>query len=306
MRPHRFGDLGDETHPVRFRAAILVGAVIGAFGQKLVDEVTMRAVQFQDVEAGFMGAPRRVAPGLDQILHFVPLKRLRHRPLFTVGNRARRYRRPLVPIVDLRRSRQWPVALPWTPGARFSAGMTKLNSRSRVLLLDELDDAFQRLDGNIVPDAKVAPGAAAPPLDLGRLDHNEARATSRELSGIHQMPVRRKSLYRGVLMHGRHDYAIAQLNASDRQRRKQQHFGHGRFPRSASDRAWAAISPVHSTIYALGRTGQVAIPNSDHPAPMRGALSKSTGHDTGKATAEQPKNPGGHHERGNSHPTSGR
>src|SRR3954449_1493187 len=142
--------------------------------------------------------------------------------------------------------------------------MTKLNSRSRVLLLDELDQAFQRLDENIVPDAEVAQRAAAPPLDLGRLDHNEARATSRELSGIHQMPVRRKPLYRGVLMHRRHDYAIAQLNASDRQRRKQQHFGHGRFPRSASDRAWAAIPPVHSTIYALGSTGQVAIPNSEH------------------------------------------
>src|SRR4051812_38838021 len=120
--------------------------------------------------------------------------------------------------------------------------MTKLNSRSRVLLLDELDHAFQRLDQNIVPDAEVAQRAATPPPDLGRLDHNEARATSRELSGIHQMPVRRKSLYPGVLMHRRHDYPIAQLNASDRQRRKQQHFGHGRFPRSASDRAWAGQS----------------------------------------------------------------
>ena len=56
MRAHGLGDLGDEAHPVRFGAAIFVGALVGPFGQELVHEITVRAVQLQHVEARLMGA----------------------------------------------------------------------------------------------------------------------------------------------------------------------------------------------------------------------------------------------------------
>ena len=55
------------------------------------------------------------------------------------------------------------------------------------------------------------------------------------VAGIHQMPVCRKSLDRGVLVHWRHHDAVAQLDASDRQRRKQQHLGHNLLPQKASE-----------------------------------------------------------------------
>ena len=71
VRPHRFGDLGDEAHPVRFGAAIFVGALVGSLRQELMHEIAVRAVQFQHVEAGFMRAPRRVAPGLHQVFHLL-------------------------------------------------------------------------------------------------------------------------------------------------------------------------------------------------------------------------------------------
>src|SRR4051812_28069540 len=136
----------------------------------------MRAVQLQYIEASLMGAPRRPAPGLHQFLHLAALQRPWHRPLFTVGKRARRHRRPLVPVIDLGRTLQRPVPFPWAPGARLATGMTELNACKRVLLLDDLDEALQRLDKDVIPDAEVAQGATAAPLDLGRLDNHQSGA----------------------------------------------------------------------------------------------------------------------------------
>ena len=133
-------------------------------------------------------------------------------------DRARRYRLPPVPIVDLGRSLQRPVAFPRTGGTRLAAGMTELDSGCRVLLLDEPDQALQRLDEGVIPDTEVAHGAATTPLDLGGFDNHEAGAARRELAGIHQMPVGRKPLHGRILMHRRHHDAVAQLDASNRQR----------------------------------------------------------------------------------------
>src|ERR1700694_5269508 len=167
-----------------------------SFGQELVHKITMRAVQLQHVEARLTGALRGMAPRLYEIFDLKALQRLRHRPFLAVRDCARRHGRPRVPVVDLGRPRQRPVALPGTPGACLAAGMTELDSSGRVLLLDKPHQALQRLNKFIVPDSEIAYGAAAAPLDLCRLDDHEARAAGCEFSGVHQMPVGRKSLDR--------------------------------------------------------------------------------------------------------------
>ena len=91
-------------------------------------EIAVRAVQFQHVETSFMRAPRRVAPGLHQVFHFVPLQRLRHRPFLAMGDGARGHRLPRVPILDIRRPLQRAVALPGPARARLAAGMAELNA----------------------------------------------------------------------------------------------------------------------------------------------------------------------------------
>src|ERR1700754_1091247 len=115
-----------------------------------------------------MRAARRVAPDLHQVFHLMALQRAGYRPFLAMRDRARRHRRPLVPVVDLGRSLQRPVALPGARGARLTAGMPELDAGDRVLLLDEFDQARQRLDEFVVPDAEIADGAAAAPLDLRR------------------------------------------------------------------------------------------------------------------------------------------
>ncbi len=222
VHPHRFGHLGDEPHPVQFGAAIFVRALVGFFRQELVHEIAVGAVQLQHVEAGGIGAPRRLAPGLHQILHLLPLQRARHRPFLAMGDRARRHRRPFVPVVDhgvdLRGSLQRPVAFPRTGGARLAAGVAELDAGDRVLLLDEFDEAPERLDEFVVPDAEIADRAAAAPLHFCRLDDNETGAAGSEFAGIHQMPVGRKALDRGILVHRRHHDAVLQFDAADGQR----------------------------------------------------------------------------------------
>jgi hypothetical protein len=96
--------------------------------------------------------------------------------------------------------------------------MSDLNSGYRVLLLDESGQAPERLDERVVPDAEVTQRAATAALDLGRLDDDQAGAAGREFSGIHQMPVGRKSLHGRILVHRRHHDPVAQFDAPDRQR----------------------------------------------------------------------------------------
>ena len=144
-------------------------------------EIAVRAVQLQHVEAGLMGAPRRLAPGLHQVLYFVAFQRPRHRPFFAMGDRARRHRRPFVPIVDLGRPLQRPVAFPWPGRARLAAGMAELDAGHRILLLDECDQPAERLDKLVVPDAEIADRAAAAALDLGRLRRRQARRRRRRI-----------------------------------------------------------------------------------------------------------------------------
>src|SRR5450631_3381810 len=101
-------------------------------------------------------------------------------------DRARRDRRPRLPVVDLGRWLQRPVAFPRTGSTRLAAGMTELDSGNRVLLLDEPDQALQRLNEALVPDSEIAHGAAIAALDLGGFDNNEPGAARCELPGIHQ------------------------------------------------------------------------------------------------------------------------
>ena len=189
-------------------------------------EIAVRAVQLQHVETSFMRAPRRVAPGLHQVFHLAPLQRLRHRPFLAVGDARSAPPAPGVPILDIGRPLQRAVALPRPCRARLAAGMAELNAGDRILLLDEFDEAAERFDEGIVPDAEIADRAAAAPLDLGQFHDHEAGAAGGELAGVHQVPVGRKALHRRILMHRRHHDAVLQRHAADRHRGKQQRFRH--------------------------------------------------------------------------------
>src|SRR5258708_39433505 len=139
--------------------------------------------------------------------------------------------------------------------------MTKLDSSDSVWLFYESDETRERLHKSVVPNAEIADGAAAAPLDLCRFDDDQARAAGREFSRIHQMPVGRKSLHRGILVHRRYHDAVAQFDVPDGQRGKQQHFRHLPFPRSAPGLKIPAsrFRSDTATIYGAPRRGKAGI-----------------------------------------------
>ena len=91
-----------EAHAVELAAAILVVAHVGERREELVDQVAVRAMDIEHVEARLVGAPRRLAPALDHFGDLGARQRARRR----IGRRrvdaARRHQLPLVPVVDLR------------------------------------------------------------------------------------------------------------------------------------------------------------------------------------------------------------
>ena len=65
------GNFDGETGPVRDRAAIFVSARVGAWGEELLDEIAVRAVNLDAIGAGFNGAARRKAEVGNGIANFI-------------------------------------------------------------------------------------------------------------------------------------------------------------------------------------------------------------------------------------------
>src|SRR5690606_2025114 len=61
-------DLGGEPGPRHRVAAVAIGAAVGAFPQELVDEIAVRAVQFDAVEADALGGGRGLGEGADDVV----------------------------------------------------------------------------------------------------------------------------------------------------------------------------------------------------------------------------------------------
>ena len=213
MRAHRFGDLDDEAHPVRFGAAIFVGALVGALRQELVHEIAVGAVQLQHVEAGLHARAARALPqACTRSLTSCRLQRPRHRPFLAVGDRARRHRRPRRPS---RRSRAVRFSGPSPSHGRLARALRpEWPSWMPATAFCCLMNLTRRLSGSTKASSQMPRSPTVPQprrSTLVEFDHDEAGAAGRELAGIHQMPVGRKALHRRILVHRRHHDAVLQL-----------------------------------------------------------------------------------------------
>lgn len=74
-------------------------------------------------------------------------------------------------------------------------------------------------------------------------------AAGGELAGIHQMPIGRKALLGGILVHRRHHDPVLQRDAADGHRRKQQLLGH-RFLMWRREPARAGLNLAGSVLIA--------------------------------------------------------
>ena len=94
--------------------------------------------------------------------------------------------------------------------------MRQLDAGRRPLRLDETGQPGQRLALLVGPEAEIGGGDPAGRRHGGRLDNHQARPADGAASGVHEVPVVREAVLGRVLAHGRHEHAVAELDASQR------------------------------------------------------------------------------------------
>ena len=97
--------------------------------------------------------------------------------------------------------------------------MGKLNADRRVLTLHEGDQRLEALRLRIIPDAEVMLVDQANLLDGGRLDKDKPKASQRITAEMHVVKHAAGAAGPGPVMHHRrHDQAVLEGQAADRER----------------------------------------------------------------------------------------
>jgi len=97
----------------------------------------------------------------------------------------------------------------------------QLHPRDAALFVNETNDAPQRPDVIVTPDAEVLRTDAAFRQDRRRFCHDQSRATDRAAAEMHEMPVVSQPIGARVLTHGRDKDAAGKFDIANRQRIEQ-------------------------------------------------------------------------------------
>src|SRR5439155_18783686 len=162
---HGAGDFQREAHPVLARAAVLVGARIRERREKAMQQIAVRGVDLDDIEARGDGAAHGVAIGGEHRLEVARLEGARRDPSFAEARFRRRNRRPglVAAVAILLRERA--VAVPGARHARLASGVRELDPRYGALAFDKLGYSRKTRDVRILPDAGIAVRDASAALD---------------------------------------------------------------------------------------------------------------------------------------------
>jgi hypothetical protein len=94
--------------------------------------------------------------------------------------------------------------------------MGELDTGSGALAVQEIDDAGQRSNLLVLPQAKVAIADAAFRRHRRCLEHHQTEATNAEAPEMNEVPVIGEAVLCRILAHGRDDRAVAQGEAAQR------------------------------------------------------------------------------------------
>ena len=93
--------------------------------------------------------------------------------------------------------------------------MGELDAGAAPWLVEEIDDAGQRGDLLVLPEAEIAIGNPALGAYAGRFDDNEAEAAHGEAAEMHEMPVVGEAVPGRILAHRGDDGAVAESEAAE-------------------------------------------------------------------------------------------
>jgi len=161
-----------------------------------VDQIAVRAVDLDDIEAGIQRAPRSGGECMNHDRNFVVSHLLWRRISRLERNGARRNRRPAA--LGFRNDR---AALPGNARARLAPRVRELDSRRGAMLVQEARDSCQRRDMLVLPDAEIAGGDTAALLHRSCFGDHQSGTADGPRTQVDQMPIAAKAVFAGVLAH---------------------------------------------------------------------------------------------------------
>ena len=237
-RPDRVEDLQRVAEPGGQRPAVVVGALVGQRGQEGGQQVAVRAVQLEQVEAG----PRRRLRRRDELIPDRDQLRCVQLARHLAGRRSRAAatgRRP--PSCPRAAGRRCPPTSAWSsPCAR--SGRAGCRSSRRC------GRARSRRSGARRPPAPsctvpVQPGVIRPGRgDADHLGHHQPGPAERLAAQVHEVEVAGHAVARRVHVHRRDDHPVGQLQAAQPERLEHRR-PHLRLPAAAGCRRTTRPSP---------------------------------------------------------------
>ena len=208
-RAHRVEDLQRIAQPMLQRTAVLVGAPIGHRREEGGEQVAVRGVQLEDVEADVGGATGRrheVVPDPGEVL---PARLPRHPTAGPVREGRGTDRLPAVGVEGIVH------ALPHPLRGRLPAGMSQLQPDPRGRRgVHEVDDPLPRLRLLVGVQSGVPEGDPALRGGRDHLGHDETGTADRLGAEMHEMEVADDPIDGRVLVHRGHDDAVLQFELS--------------------------------------------------------------------------------------------
>ena len=196
-----------KAHAVFQRAAVVVDAVVRQRRQELVQQVAMRGMQFDDIQAEAGGA----AGGVDEAVADTGEAGLIecHRR-WLVGQVRDGGRCHRLPAAGLRRDQR--AAIPGCCARGLASRMRQLDAeRHRRILAHPFQHPTQRGFGVVRIEAEVVRRDAAIGGHRGGFDDQQSGAGQRELAQMDEVPVGGLAVFGRVLAHRRDDDAVGQL-----------------------------------------------------------------------------------------------
>ena len=180
-----------------------------------MEEVAVGGVDFDEIEAGGMGAARGLGESTDDGVDPGRIEGLRQRVFIRKSDGAGSDWLPTA-FVGMEQT----LARERGRHGSFAAGMGELNASAHSLRVDELSDAGQVGNVFVGVDAEIR-GRDAALRDDGRcLKENEAGSALGAAAEVDHMPVVGEAVLRGVLAHGRNTDAVGEMDRAKLKRRK--------------------------------------------------------------------------------------
>jgi hypothetical protein len=180
-----------EAGTILKAAAIGIGAVVGERGEELVEEIAVRGMDFDKVEARHEGPAGCFAKGLDYGVDASPIKRKRDG---IVGRKSEGAGSDCLPSAI--RGQEQTLSLLRRSHAALAAGMGQLNARAGTLGVEKACDSGEGGDVCVFPDAEIGRGDSSFRDDCRGFDDDEAGATLSAGAQVDEVPMTGETIER--------------------------------------------------------------------------------------------------------------